>query len=112
MNFKYLFFFIICAVIGWGCAHTAQKKQLEETEAIYQDVTGTLAGQNISREKFRELVKDIQTNQESNAAVEAIKGALETQNFDVKYCPIDGEHFSAKLNTCPKHHVPLKNITQ
>ncbi len=33
--------------------------------------------------------------------------AFGLQGEDVKYCPVDGKHFSSRLEKCPEHAVLL-----
>lgn len=48
-----------------------------------------------------------ETTQDIQKAVTAVTGAVTGESFQVKYCPIDGEHFSAKVEKCPVHGIKL-----
>ena len=46
----------------------------------------------------------------SNFTQEDLKhaaSAFSIQGSDVKYCPVDGKHFSGRLEMCPEHKVKL-----
>ena len=51
--------------------------------------------------------KQKDTTEEMRSAVEAVKDAVTGSSVQVKYCPVDGAHFSADLEMCPQHGVKL-----
>lgn len=53
-----------------------------------------------------------ETSQDIEKAVTAVTGAVSGDRVQVKYCPVDGEHFSAKLENCPVHGVKLIQIEE
>lgn len=58
-------------------------------------------------------VKDttkIESRQEVETAVVAIKEAVTNTAVRAKYCPVCGRHYSSQLTVCPKDNTPLKEV--
>ena len=102
---------MIVIVSFLGCATLKQKqsREAEDMTTALQSVAGALAGQELTAEDIKSLKKEIQTNDETRHAVKEITDSLQ-QPAQVKYCPIDGQRYSAGLKLCPVHHVELKEI--
>ena len=49
---------------------------------------------------------------EAASAIHSVADALRGQSGTVKYCPVDGKRYSAHLEMCPEHQVPLKEMEE
>ena len=102
---------MIVIVSFLGCATLKQKQSQDEEDmtTALQSVAGALAGQELTAQDIKSLKKDLQANGETRRAVKEITDSLQ-QPVHVKYCPVDGQRYSAGLKLCPVHHVELKEI--
>ena len=74
------------------------------------NVADALAGQPLTDEQKRKLTKDIQKDKDAQSALRSIAGAMDIKQVAVKYCPVDGQRFSAALQICPVHKVKLNEL--
>ena len=91
MKQKFLYYGFIVFFLT-GCATTSPKKSSDQS----QETT------------LQNLAVQMQKNPEAQSAVESVSQTLKGQNVNIKYCPVDGKRFSAAMEQCPEHHVPLK----
>ncbi len=56
------------------------------------------------------LVRDLRKDKQAQSAVETLTNTLSGRPSDVKYCPVDGQRFSGKIQICPVHTVELKTV--
>ena len=87
------------------------KESREEIEKALESVAGAMNGKPLTKEEMRELKRQIVTDTQARSAVEAITHSMGDQ-VKIKYCPVGGERYSARLETCPSHHVPLKFVDE
>lgn len=113
---KYCILFLLFFTCA-GCAATSSSvkgpagESREEVISAMEKVVGAVSGQEVSEKDLRELGKRAQTDPQTKSALEAVSGSVSGQAGGVKYCPVDGERYSAKFLECPVHHVPLKALT-
>ncbi|GEM_PF-1939584 len=79
--------FAVVLVAMGGCAATAHKKDSSAAQPP-------------------ETQKEIQT------AVGTIVNTVSGKQVSVRYCPVCGKHYSAKLGVCPKDDSPLRDVAQ
>lgn len=115
--FQYLY--IIVLVFFTGCAtSTPDKDKIVRPQAVgessqdvmsaVEQVLGSVSGKSIGQKGLKELGKELRENPEAQSAVAVIKDSVSGQGQAVKYCPIDGQRYSPKFDSCPMHHVLLK----
>ena len=113
--------FIIVLVVFVGCATTSSDKakvvrpqavgeSSQEIMSAVEQVLGSVSGKPIDQKGLKDLGKELRTNPEAQSAVAVIKDSVSGQGKVVKYCPIDGERYSPKFDSCPVHHVLLKSL--
>ena len=57
--------------------------------------------------------KAASSHKEAVSAIQAVAGSLSGKNVvAVRYCPIDGERFSSRVQFCPTHHLALKDLEE
>ena len=116
-SFKNIMLFSLFLLIS-SCATTHQnlksKKQndqsLQETRSALKAITGSLSGQTMDDQKMKRVAEQIQKDPEAQSAVKTITDSMRSEKVKVKFCPVDGERFSPKMNFCPVHKVELKTI--
>ncbi len=82
----------------------------EMAQAIGQ-VADAITGQELTDEQKRKLTKDIQSDKDTQSALNVIADAMDLKGVIVKYCPVDGQRFSPNLENCPVHNVKLEVLT-
>ncbi len=87
----------------------SQEKKSEVTSAI-KSVVQSLSQEEMSPEDLKGLTKQIREDKETQTAVQSISEAMQGGQDFVKYCPIDGQRFHSKFETCPTHNVLLQAI--
>ncbi len=94
-----------------GCASTPRRQAEEPKEEVtaIQSVMGAVSGQEVDEKRLRELAVEMKNNKETQSAVESVAGSL-GGTVAIKYCPIDGQRFSSRLERCPEHNILLKNL--
>ena len=83
----------------------------KEAESSLTSVAGALAGKKLSPEDIKKLEKQIATDKDAQSAVKSIGNSMQGQAM-VKYCPVDGQRYSAHLTICPDHGVELKSLDE
>ena len=86
------------------------KEKISQEENDLRSVAGSVGGGPLTEEEFKNLKKQAQSNPEAQSAVESIKNSWQKNKQNIKFCPVDGERFSATVTTCPTHGVELKNL--
>jgi hypothetical protein len=102
----------ISIILISGCGTTGQKAPSPEDKAAMQEVVGSVTGQKTSEADLHKLGQQIRNDKDAQSAVESITGAMNDSASQIKYCPVDGERYSAQFSVCPKHNVPLKNLEE
>ena len=116
-----------CVVIGFvmfaaGCGTTGQNGQAvrpmsatespKDVESAMGAVVGSVTGQPVEREDLLKLGEQIRDDKDAQSAVGSITGAVGDAATAGKYCPVDGERYSAQFTECPTHKALLKNIEE
>ena len=104
------FLSLLCA----GCQSVPVQKNAadqKEAESSLTSVAGALAGKKLSPEDVKKLEKQIATNKDAQSAVKSIGNSMQG-HAPVKYCPVDGQRYSARLTICPEHGVELKSLDE
>ena len=61
---------------------------------------------------MKELSSQIQKDEEAQGALEQLNQALTPEPMPLRYCPVDGQRFSRRVEVCPEHKVRLKEIEE
>ncbi len=118
---RFLSFVIFSFLIFSGCASSratagkalrpqAPGESPQEVVSAMENVLGAVSGKNVDQKQLENLGKQIQKDPQAKSALQAISDSVSGQGKAIKYCPVDGERFSPKFETCPVHHVPLKSL--
>ena len=93
-----------------GC-QTAVPKPSSQAETISALTTMTqgLTNQPITQAQLKNLTVQVANDPQAQSALRSINTALRAQHT-VKYCPEDGERFSADMIWCPDHKVKLESV--
>ena len=97
--------FIIC-LCGCAAPHKPAPSRAETVSAL-TTMTQGLTNQPITQAQLKNLGVQVAHDPQAQSALRSINTALSPQHT-VKYCPVDGERFSADVDICPVHHVKLK----
>jgi hypothetical protein len=89
-----------------------QTEKDQDVPKALQTVGGALTGKELTPEELQELSRRIEKDPEAQSAVQTVTSALTERPKDIKYCPIDGKRFSARIDICPEHRVILKNLLE
>ena len=101
---------MICALFG---CQTAPKQKIESTQEVVSalgSVTEGLTNQNLSEEDLKKLAVAAQKDPKTQSALRSVNQALSVEQTGIKYCPVDGQRFSANVIDCPIHKVKLKDL--
>ena len=92
-----------------GCQTAAHKPGATRAETISALTTMTqgLTNQHITQAQLNNLVFQVANDPQAQSALRSINTALSLQHT-VKYCPENGERFSADMIYCPDHKVKLE----
>jgi hypothetical protein len=78
-----------------------------ETISALTTMTQGLTYQPITQEQLKDLSIQVANDPQAQSAIRSINTALSPEHT-VKYCPEDGERFSADMIYCPDHKVKLE----
>ena len=94
-----------------GCQTTARKPEPSRAETISALTTMTqgLTNQPIGQAQLKNLTIQVASDPQAQSALRSINTALSVQHT-VKYCPENGERFSADMIWCPDHKVKLESM--
>jgi hypothetical protein len=92
-----------------GCQTTPPQPKPSRAETISALTTMTqgLTDQPITQAQLKNLGVQVANDPQAQSAIRSINTALSPQHT-VKYCPEDGERFSADMIWCPDHKVKLE----
>jgi hypothetical protein len=107
-----ILFFAGCATANPTASSSSSKVSSQEAQSAMGEVVGSVTGKKTSEGDLRKLGQQMRHDKEAQSAVDSITGAMTDPSHQIKYCPIDGERYSAQLKVCPKHGVPLKNLDE
>ena len=91
-----------------------QEEAVSAIGSIAQALRGTgqaLSGQELKEDTLSNL-KEQAKDPQAQSAMETITSFFKNDSQAVKYCPVDKKRYSAHLQICPEHKVPLKEITE
>ncbi len=54
----------------------------------------------------------VETPEDVQSAVTAVREAIRNRDASAQYCPLCGKHYSGHLDTCPEDKTPLKSIEE
>ena len=101
---------LIALAIGIsGCRTSSPKPESGRADTISALTTMTqgLTNQPVTREQLRNLSLQVAHDPQAQSAIRSINTALSPQHT-VKYCPEDGQRFSADMIYCPDQKVKLE----
>ena len=92
-----------------GCQTASQKSKPSQAETVSALTTMTqgLTNQPVTQAQLKNLAVQVAKDPQAQSAIRSINTALSPQHT-VKYCPEDGERFSADQIYCPDHKVKLE----
>ena len=101
--------FIFFLFFVMGCQTAAHKPGATRAETISALTTMTqgLTNQPMTEAQLKNLVFQVAHDSDAQSALRSINTALSAQH-KVKYCPENGERFSADMIYCPDHKVKLE----
>ncbi len=115
-NFLILFFIPAFIISCSSAQHSVKGKNAESPESMEDavsalgSVAGAMSGQEMTDEKLKELSQQLRHDKEAQSAIQTVTGVYTTPQDQVKYCPVDGKHYSSHLTICPEHNVELKAV--
>ena len=115
LGIKYCVPLIAGMTLLLSSCQTAPKNNIkrESTKDIVSalgSVTEGLTNQYLTEEDLKKLAVQVQKDPEAQSALRSVNQALAVEQKGVKYCPIDGKRFSARLTRCPDHGVELNDV--
>jgi hypothetical protein len=93
-----------------GCQTAVVHKPVSnraETISAVSTVTQGLTNKPITEAQLKNLSIQVARDPQAQSALRSINTALSPEHT-VKYCPEDGERFSAEVIWCPDHKVKLE----
>ena len=94
-----------------GCQTAAPKPKTTQADTVSALTTMTqgLTNQPVTQAQLKNLAVQVAHDPQAQSAIRSINTALSPQHT-VKYCPEDGERYSADMIWCPDHKVKLEWI--
>lgn len=65
-----------------------------------------------SQVDLKALAAQVQKDPQARSAVTAVNSSFGMQGAGIKYCPVDGKHYSGNLEYCPVHKVKLVPVEE
>lgn len=92
-----------------GCQTQQPKPKAGAAETIsaLTTVTSGLTNKPVTEADLRNVAQQASSDPQTRSALREINGALSPQHT-VKYCPLNGQRFSADMEYCPNSNVKLK----
>jgi len=103
----WLLIFPLLFILGCQTAQPGPKSNNTDTISALTKVTQGLTNKPVTEADLKNLAQQAATDPQARSALQEINSALGAQHR-VKYCPVDGQRFSAEVVDCPVHHVKLK----
>jgi hypothetical protein len=103
-------FVLVLIVLGLcGCQAAKPKPMETQTDTIsgLKSMTEGLTDRSLSESQLKNLGKQVAHDPQAQSAIRSINTALSPVHT-VKYCPENGERFSADQEWCPDHKVKLE----
>jgi len=98
---------LIASICGCSTAVTKPKDSQADTVTALTTMTQGLTNQPVTQAQLKKLAIQVAHDPQAQSAIRSINTALSPQHT-VKYCPEDGERFSADMIWCPDHKVKLE----
>jgi Tfp pilus assembly protein PilF len=96
---------LVCCI---GCQTPPKAKSSQaETISALTTMTQGLTNQPMTEAQLKNLASQVAHDPQAQSALHSINTALSPQHT-VKYCPENGERFSADMIYCPDHKVKLE----
>lgn len=113
INMKFCVVLLWCMCVLSGCVSARPSAPLSSPEdqlQMVQKVVGGMSGREVSNADMKRVVRDVQQNPNSRAAVNKILGAGDP--VVVKYSPVTGKHYSGNLDVDPETGVKLEVLSE
>ncbi len=98
-----------CQTVPAGNSPPVLGSKKEMAQAVGQ-VADAITGQELTEEQKRKLTKDIQSDKDTQSALNVIADAMDLKKIVIKYCPVDGKRYNPSVETCPVHKVKLEEL--
>ena len=106
MKWAFIITLVVCLCGCQTASHKPKESQAETISAL-TTMTQGLTNQSITQAQLKNLTIQVAKDPQAQSALRSISTALRVQHT-VKYCPEDGERFSADQIYCPDHKVKLE----
>jgi len=109
MKFVSFVVLLLAMTLGLAGCQTPQKTKTSQAETISALTTMTqgLTNQPMTEAQLKNLASQVAHDPQAQSALHSINTALSPQHT-VKYCPENGERFSADMIYCPDNKVKLE----
>jgi len=97
----------IVLLSGCQAVPPRSKPSQAETVSALTTMTQGLTDQPVTEAQLKHLGVQVANDPQAQSAIRSINTALSPQHT-VKYCPEDGERYSADMVWCPDHKVKLE----
>ena len=108
------FIFVLLCFLSVGCQTVSPsgkpQESREDTERSLKTVAEGVTGKSLTEDEWKNLEHQLKTDKEAQSAVGVMTGAVAGEGPNVKYCPVGGERYSARVDICPVHAVELKPL--
>ena len=102
-----MFLVLTFGLMGCQTAPHKSKTSRAETISALTTMTEGLTNKPLTEAQLNNLTQQVANDPKAQSALRSINAALSAQHT-VKYCPEDGERFSADMIWCPDHKVKLE----
>ncbi len=107
------FYILLIAVFVSSCStanrHNSQRllnnskeENIADAVSAMKSVAEAVAQKELTEEELKNLAHDLQSNKDSQSAVEAITNSLSREKPKIKYSPSTGKRYSAELEFDPE----------
>jgi hypothetical protein len=108
LRFNWLFAMTLVVCFA-GCQTPGHKTKPTQTETIsaLTTVAQGLTNKPLTQGQLQNLARQQENNPQARSALRSIATAFSPEHT-VKYCPENGQRFSADMTWCPDHKVKLE----
>jgi len=106
---------ILTFCLGIGCTGQAVKSQGKEKvsgQAALSAVSQALGGEPLTEDHLKRLDRELKEDPEKQKAAQSVVDSITSPGKNIRYCPFDGERYSAKVKFCPVHNIQLKEVKE
>lgn len=107
---------LLLFLLSAGCQTSPSKNsdlsfgsKKEMAQAVGQ-VADAITGQSLTDEQKRKLTKEIQSDKDTQSALNVIADAMDPKKIIIKFCPVDGQRFNPNVEICPVHNIKLEQL--